>query len=128
MLKAVCGPDYSLIKVVDGAEGKCVCELAVTQELTNVRGMLHGGTTALLVDSISTMALLTKTDNIPGVSVNMNISYIKSAPLGSEIVVNAQTLHVGRKLAFLTVDITNKVDGSLIAQGTHTKYVGQTKS
>ena len=54
--------------------------------------------------------------------------YFKPAPCGSDIVVHAQTLRVGQKLAFLTVDITNKADGSLIAQGTHTKYVGQPKS
>ena len=60
--------------MVDGAEGKCVCELRVTQELSNFGGMLHGGATAMLVDSVSTWALLTKTDSVPGVSVNMNIS------------------------------------------------------
>ena len=37
--------------------------------------------------------------------------------------IDAQTLRRGKRLAFLTVDIM-KEDGTLLAQGKHTKYVG----
>lgn len=50
--------------------------------------------------------------------------YMKAATSGQEIVINAETLRVGRNLAFLSVDITNKESGALIAQGSHTKYIG----
>lgn len=50
--------------------------------------------------------------------------YLKAAKTGEEILINAETLKVGKTLAFLTVDVTNKESGELIAQGTHTKYVG----
>ena len=51
-------------------------------------------------------------------------SYMKAAQVGEEIVIDAKTLRAGRTLAFLTVDITRKSDGALLAQGKHTKFVG----
>lgn len=44
--------------------------------------------------------------------------------MGEDIVIDAKMLKRGKRLAFLTVDITNKLDGTLLAQGKHTKYVG----
>lgn len=41
----------------------------------NVGGTLHGGLTATLVDTISTLAIISADSN-PGVSVDMNISYV----------------------------------------------------
>lgn len=50
--------------------------------------------------------------------------FMKGAKVGEDIVIDAKTLKRGKRLAFLTVDITNKDDGKLIAQGKHTKFVG----
>lgn len=44
--------------------------------------------------------------------------------MGEEILITAQILKQGRNLAFATVDLTNKATGKLIAQGRHTKYLG----
>lgn len=49
---------------------------------------------------------------------------MKSARTGDEILINAETLRLGKTLAFLDVDITNKETGALIAKGSHTKFVG----
>ncbi|KAH3894629.1 hypothetical protein DPMN_018786 [Dreissena polymorpha] len=49
---------------------------------------------------------------------------MKGARVGEEIVVDARILKRGKRLAFLSVDITNMADGTLLAQGKHTKYVG----
>ena len=50
--------------------------------------------------------------------------FFKAAKLGETIIIDAQTLKRGKRLAFLNVDIRNKDDGSLLAQGKHTKFVG----
>ena len=50
--------------------------------------------------------------------------YIRAAKEGETILVDANALKVGKSLAFLSVDITNKESGKLIAQGRHTKHVG----
>lgn len=78
---------------------------------------------ATLVDAVSTWALLTSEKQTAGVSVDMNISYMKAAKVGEDITIDAKTLKLGNRLAFLTVDITNN-DGQLIAQGKHTKFIG----
>ncbi|VDI10066.1 acyl-coenzyme A thioesterase 13 [Mytilus galloprovincialis] len=112
------------VKVITGGNGQCVCEMIVTEDDQNRGGTLHGGMTATLVDAVSTWALLTSDKQVAGVSVDMGISYMKAAKVGEEILIDAKTLRVGNRLAFLTVDITRKADGTLLAQGKHTKFIG----
>lgn len=38
--------------------------------------------------------------------------------------IDAQTVRAGRNLAYLECELRNKKDGSLIAKGSQTKYVG----
>ena len=61
--------------VVGGDLGRCTCELKVLPEHANVSGSLHGGYIATLIDSTSTSALLSVNENVPGVSIDMNIRY-----------------------------------------------------
>ena len=62
------------VKIVGGGEGTCEAEFCVEKEHTNVGGLLHGGFSACLVDSVSTMALLSHSRQVPGVSVNLNVT------------------------------------------------------
>ena len=57
------------------SHGNFECELTVDESHLNRVGGLHGGFTATLVDNISTAAIMT-TGSRPGVSVDMNISYV----------------------------------------------------
>ncbi|XP_074998325.1 acyl-coenzyme A thioesterase 13 isoform X2 [Calonectris borealis] len=112
------------MKLLSATPGKIVCEMKVEEEHTNRGGTLHGGLTATLVDVVSTTALLYTERALPGVSVDMNITYTSAAKIGEEILITAQILKQGRNLAFASVDLTNKATGKLIAQGRHTKYLG----
>ncbi|CAH1774173.1 unnamed protein product [Owenia fusiformis] len=116
------------LRVVSAGNGNCVCELTVTEDEQNRGGSLHGGMTATLVDVVSTCALMTTERQVAGVSVDMNITYMKGAKVGSEIVIDAKTLRCGSTLAFLSVDITHKADGTFVAQGRHTKFIGSKSS
>ena len=49
---------------------------------------------------------------------------MKPVRVGEDIVIDADTLKIGKTLAFCSVDIKHKNTGALIAQGKHTKYVG----
>ncbi|XP_069763706.1 acyl-coenzyme A thioesterase 13 [Narcine bancroftii] len=110
--------------VVSASPGKLVCEMKVEEEHVNRAGNLHGGMTATLVDVVSTTALLNTERALPGVSIDMNITYMNAAKLGEEIIITAQVLKEGKSLAFTSVDVTNKVTGKLLAQGRHTKHLG----
>ncbi|MBN3317588.1 ACO13 thioesterase, partial [Atractosteus spatula] len=122
------GPGFDRVlrkmHLVSASPGKVVCEMKVEDEHTNRGGTLHGGLTATLVDIVSTTALLYTERAEPGVSVDMNITYMNTAKLGEDVLITAQVLKQGRTLAFATVDITNKETGKLIAQGRHTKHLG----
>jgi len=115
---------YRNVQVVGAGEGWCRAEFRVEPEHTNVAGLLHGGFTASLVDSISTLALLTHHRRVPGVSVNLSITYLKAAQVGDEVVVAAAADKIGRNLAFLSVTLSQKGTNNVLAKGTHTKYIG----
>ncbi|XP_053874297.1 acyl-coenzyme A thioesterase 13 isoform X1 [Malaclemys terrapin pileata] len=114
----------SKMTVLSATPGKVVCEMKIEEEHTNRGGTLHGGLTATLVDVVSTAALLYTERGMPGVSVDMNITYMSAAKIGEEILITAQILKQGRRLAFASVDVTNKATGKFVAQGRHTKYLG----
>ncbi|KAI3358587.1 hypothetical protein L3Q82_015011, partial [Scortum barcoo] len=112
------------VNVLSASPGKVVCEMRVEEEHTNRGGTLHGGLTATLVDVISTMAVMYSERGAPGVSVDMNITYMTAAKMGEDVLITAQVLKEGRTLAFATVDLTSKTTGKIIAQGRHTKHLG----
>ncbi|KAL4629948.1 acyl-coenzyme A thioesterase 13 [Arapaima gigas] len=114
----------SKVNIMSASPGKVVCEMKVEEEHLNRGGTLHGGLTATLVDVVSTTALIYTERGAPGVSVDMNITYMNAAKLGEELVITAQVLKQGQMMAFATVELASKTTGKLIAQGRHTKYVG----
>ncbi|XP_023675885.2 acyl-coenzyme A thioesterase 13 [Paramormyrops kingsleyae] len=128
MRSMVDGPGFdrvlSKVNIVSASPGKVVCEMKVEEEHTNRLGTLHGGMTATLVDVISTSAFMYTERGLPGVSVDMNITYMNAAKVGDDVLITAQILKQGRTLGFATVDLTSKATGKLIAQGRHTKYLG----
>lgn len=50
--------------------------------------------------------------------------YMNAAKVGEDILITTQVLKQGRTLGFATVDLINKANGKLIAQGRHTKHLG----
>ncbi|KAL6456907.1 hypothetical protein MHYP_G00338700 [Metynnis hypsauchen] len=112
------------VEILSASPGKLVCEMKVAEEHTNRLGTLHGGLTATLVDVVSTTAIMYSERGAPGVSVDMNITYMNAAKIGEDVLITAQVLKEGRTLAFATVDLINKTTGKIIAQGRHTKHLG----
>ncbi|PZC76311.1 acyl-coenzyme A thioesterase 13 [Helicoverpa armigera] len=113
------------VKVVCCGDGRMVTEFQVGPEHLNQRGTLHGGFIAHLVDAVSTYALTTneKVDT-RGVSVELNVSYMSAAREGDNVEVEAITKKIGKKIAFLEVQVKNKDKNQLLATGRHTKYIG----
>ena len=52
----------------------------------------------------------------------MDISYIKAAKLGEEVLIEAKVLKRGKTLAFLDCELRNKA-GDLLVKGSHTKFI-----
>uniref|UniRef100_A0A182JCU0 Thioesterase domain-containing protein n=1 Tax=Anopheles atroparvus TaxID=41427 RepID=A0A182JCU0_ANOAO len=110
--------------MVSGGDGHCLAEFKVQEEHLNRAGGLHGGFTATIVDVVTTYALMTKDNAVPGVSVDIHVSYLKGARQGDEVVIDANTVRAGRNLAFLECELRHKKDNSVIAKASHTKYIG----
>jgi len=111
-------------KVVAGSPGQCTLSMVVDKPHANLGGTLHGGFSAHLVDSVTSMALMTNEGGMPGVSVDIHMTYIKAAKIGEEILIEAKTLKKGRTLAFLECEIRNKETNALLVKGAHTKFIG----
>eukprot|EP00933_Yihiella_yeosuensis_P024238 TRINITY_DN18779_c0_g1_i1.p1 TRINITY_DN18779_c0_g1~~TRINITY_DN18779_c0_g1_i1.p1 ORF type:complete len:153 (-),score=29.84 TRINITY_DN18779_c0_g1_i1:92-550(-) len=108
---------------ISGAHGEMRTKMVVSSEEANLFGTLHGGAIATLVDIISTAALLTLSDR-PGVSVDLNVSYVTAAPVGEEVEIVGKVLKAGKSVAMTTVDIVLVKSGKLVASGRHTKFTG----
>ena len=98
----------------------------VDESQTNNGGTLHGAYIAYLVDHTTSISIaLTGLGPIhAGVSVGMNINYLRSAKVDDVVTVVTSCKKVGRTLAFLEASLSN-ADGKLIATASHTKYVGE---
>lgn len=111
-------------------EGTCLIQLKIDKSIVNINSVLHGGATASLVDLVSTIALFNTANKKPGVSVNMNINYLKPAKLDETILIEGKVIKSGSKLAYLEANIYLKKQNSfelnkdkLVAVGFHTKYI-----
>lgn len=63
-------------------------------------------------------------NDVPGVSVDLHVSYLKGAMEGDTIVIEGTTTKAGANLAFLDCIIKHKKDNSIIATASHTKFIG----
>ncbi|VDP04547.1 unnamed protein product [Soboliphyme baturini] len=63
------------VRLVELAPGRCKCEFTVEEEHENPQGALHGGFTATMVDVTTTAALLATERGLPGVSLQLDVSY-----------------------------------------------------
>ncbi|KAF3420977.1 hypothetical protein E2986_05544 [Frieseomelitta varia] len=113
------------LQIVSAGNGNCKAQLVVSKEHLNLGGTMHGGFTSTLIDCVSTYAVMTQGNNLPGVSVDLNVTFMKPALPGDLITVDAKTVRSGKTLAFLAVDITKNEGKDIIAHGRHTKFVGQ---
>ncbi|XP_060524189.1 acyl-coenzyme A thioesterase 13-like [Cylas formicarius] len=125
-IKSTKGFDKILRKVniLSMENGNGLAELTIAEEHTNLMGTLHNGFSALLVDHISSFALTThKAGDFPHVSINMHLTYYRTANLGDTIQITSKAVSVGQTLAFLDVLIKNKSTSDLIVKASHTAYI-----
>eukprot|EP00055_Hartaetosiga_balthica_P008069 m.28923 g.28923 ORF g.28923 m.28923 type:complete len:232 (-) comp6103_c0_seq1:3737-4432(-) len=109
------------LKVESIGKGVVTATLPVHKYVCNAYNTLHGGAAATLVDIVGTMALLTLDPSRPGVSLEINTTYVRAAKLNETVTITGRVLKSGGKIGFTQVDITRSSDGELVATGRHTK-------
>ncbi|CAG8535455.1 12845_t:CDS:2 [Dentiscutata erythropus] len=109
--------------ITDSADGKISFEIAIQEYHLNASKSLHVGMIAAIVDFCGSIVSGSKGVRLTSVSTDLNVSYVASARYGDTILVNAECVKLDKQFAFTTVDIHNKADGRLIAQGRLTLLV-----
>jgi acyl-coenzyme A thioesterase 13 len=125
-LLAASGFDKTMVglEVREVAEGRARLRIAVSSDLQNLVGTLHGGAIATLVDVAGTLAIISAdADQRPGVTTDLNVSYFSAGKTGEAILVDAAVLKSGKHLAYVSVDLRRESDGGAIAQGRMTKFL-----
>ena len=73
----------------------------VDSEMGNLNGTLHGGAIATIIDVATTIAVMSlDKKNRANVSAELNMSFLSSAPVGSDIYILSQVDRIGRNIAF----------------------------
>ncbi|GAB4813667.1 hypothetical protein N2152v2_000713 [Parachlorella kessleri] len=112
------------LKDITAEHGRVTCRLPVRTRVQNRYGTLHGGCIATLVDTVGTAALLTLNGR-SGVSLAINVDYLRGMPGGSDVVVDAKVVKVGKTIATINVELRDQDSGKLCAQGTHVKFMSE---
>lgn len=113
------------IVLASATDGSMVATLLVTSHHLNSKGGLHGSVSATIVDWAGGMAIASTGLEKTGVSTDIHVSYTSSAKLGDRLTIEGKVNKVGRNLGFTTVTIYKGEgeDKTVVAHGTHTKYV-----
>lgn len=115
------------VKMISIGDGRCSAQFKVADEHLNRYGVLHGGFTASLIETVTSEALLARPNCPFGVSVEMHVTFMKGARPGDEVLVDASPVRSGKNFAFMECELRHKRDNSIIARGTHTVYYPATK-
>ena len=103
------------IEYIDVGENFLVAKMPVTSEVHQPDGVLHGGATVALAESVGSMAshifLDTKEFFVRGLEISAN--HVKSIREG-DVYARAEVVHKGRTTQIWDIKVTDK-DGNLIS-------------
>ena len=91
----------------------------------NPMGMLHGGVTATLIDSITTWCMFVNKDGRPGVTTDLSVSYLKGIDPKKHPILTliGKVDQSGKTLSFCSGEIRSKDESILFATGKQTKIM-----
>ena len=111
------------IEYTDAGEGFLEATMVVTPAVHQPMGILHGGATAALAESVGSAAsaLRCDRDRETPVGLELAINHLRSLRQG-RVTARAEALHLGRRTHLWSIRITDD-DGRLIAQAKLTMMV-----
>ncbi len=107
------------IRLAEIDDGHAVMEVTVDDRHRNYLGGVHGGLIATLIDTVCFFPKPLLPSGQAATTVDLNVSFLRSAALGDQLSARAELLHLGRRTASLAVRVTDQRE-RLIAHGTAT--------
>lgn len=112
------------IEYLELKEGYVYARMFVKKELTQPYGMLHGGASMAMAESVGGMGsayyLGVKDYIIRGMQFSAN--HVKSAKVGTFVYATATIIHKGRQTHVWNIDIKNE-DGELVSSCRLTNFI-----
>jgi len=93
------------IRVIKIEDGYSLVEMAMTEEMENIFGMIHGGAIFSLIDAAFEIA--GNSQGVVSVALNMNITYIKPAQAGETLRAEAKEIASSGRTASFDIQVTN---------------------
>lgn len=114
------------LRVRAAAGGQSRLRFQVNEFCLNITGHLHGGITYAMVDVACFLALASRLEpGRHGVTVDMQVSVLRPAGRGDQIIVKGRLDRLGRQIAHMRAEVfVDSAEGEkLIATGSVTKSV-----
>lgn len=112
------------IEYIELKEGYVYARMFVKKELTQPYGMLHGGASMAMAESVGGMGsayyLGVKDYIIRGMQFSAN--HVKAAKVGTYVYATATIIHKGRQTHVWNIDIKNE-DGELVSSCRLTNFI-----
>jgi acyl-CoA thioesterase len=99
-----------------------IMEVTVDELHSNYFGGAHGGLIATLVDTVSFFSRPLLPSGRLCTTTNLNVTYVRPAVMGDVLTARSELIHMGRKMASVTVGVKNQKD-KMVAHGTVTLMV-----
>ena len=103
-------------------ERHAVMTVTVSEIHRNYLGGAHGGLIATLVDTVSFFPWPLLPSGRSCTTTNLNVTYLRPAALGDTLSARAELLHVGRRMAGVSITVLNQ-NGKLVAHGSATLMI-----
>lgn len=96
-----------------------VMEVTVADMHRNYFGGAHGGLIATLMDTVSFFPRPLLPSGVSCTTTNLSVTYVRPALVGDVLTARSELVHLGRRMASLTVTVHNQ-DAKLVAHGATT--------
>ena len=110
------------VAVKEIAEQHAEMTVTIDDRHLNYMGTVHGGLISTLIDTVCFFPMPLIPSGLKLTTVDLNVSYVRSARKGDTLVARSELLHLGGRTARLAVKVTDQ-NQRLVAYGTATLMV-----
>ena len=104
-------------KLLKAEEGELEFSYLIREEMTNPMGILHGGTTAAIIDDAVGAAVFSLGKPNMYTTVNLAVDYFASAKAGETIIAKTAITKNGNQIVNTSCEIWNADKSRMIAKG-----------